>query len=512
MDVNRPTGMFWQQTRAAGLLLPVFSLSSRYGIGTLGREAERFVAFLNRAKQRYWQILPLGPTGEDGNSPYKAFSMFAGNPYAIDLDQLCEIGLLEPKEIRRVCWGHSVARIDYTALYRRRVAVLRRAFERFRADADAAYAAFCAKEAYWLEDYALFMAIKGRQDGRPWQQWEETLRKRRPGALADFTEQNAEELAFWRFVQYQFQRQWNRLKRQARQSGIGIIGDLSIYPADDSVDVWAHPELFLLDEDGFPRLQAGCPPDAFSDAGQLWGNPVYHWDAMKRQGYRWWIDCLRRQAALYDVVRLDHFRGFEAFYVIPAGDLTSERGQWLPGPGLDFFRVAEKELGSINIIAENLGELTPESRRLHAESGYPGMKVLQFAFDSDDSEHLPCHIEADDVAYVGTHDNPTARQWFGTLSKKARGRCLRYMDIKNGRGIAGRMVELALGSKARLAIITPQDYLGLGKQARVNLPGSGRGNWRWRARRGMFSQKLADKIAAMTVKSGRAAAEFDTIK
>lgn len=500
-----------KRVREAGILLPVFSLPSRYGTGTLGHEAWRFILFLRRARQRYWQILPLGPTGP-GDSPYQTFSVFAGSPYLIDLDELCAAGLLEPKEIRRIHWGRRAGRVNYTALYRHRVVVLRRAFGRFCMEDDAGYADFCAREAFWLEDYALFMAIKVRQSGRPWQQWEPALRSRQPAALAHFRRENREELTFWKFTQYQFQRQWDALKRQAERNEINIIGDLPIYPAVDSADVWAHPELFLLNEAGYPKLQAGCPPDAFTSAGQHWGNPVYHWEALKRQGYGWWMDCLRRQSALFDIVRLDHFRGFEAFYVIPEGETTARNGWWLPGPGMDFFRMVEARLGSMNIIAENLGQLTPEARRLHAETGYPGMKVLQFAFDSEHSEHLPCHIRYNDIVYVGTHDNPTTRQWFKELSKEARKRCLNDLKIKNGRGIADRMIALALESKARLAVITLQDYLGLGGRARINLPGSSQGNWKWRARRGMFSRRLADKIAAMTVNSGRANPESGIIE
>ncbi|MDE6955551.1 MAG: 4-alpha-glucanotransferase, partial [Oscillospiraceae bacterium] len=404
--------------RSAGILMPIFSLPSPHGIGTLGRAAREFLDFLRAGGQSYWQLLPVGPTSY-GDSPYQSFSSFAGNPYFIDLDDLAADGLLERAEYGDMDWG-GPDRVDYALLYEKRYPVLRKAVARLLAAPPADYAPFLEDNGDWLEDYALFMALKGENGGVSWDQWPEGERLRRPAALSAARERLAGELDFWRGVQYLFFRQWDALKALAGEKGISIIGDLPIYAARDSADMWADPRQFQTDENLNPVEVAGCPPDAFTADGQLWGNPLFDWERMREDGYRWWLRRIGFQFRLFDVLRIDHFRGFDEYYAIPFGDKTARNGRWKPGPGLDFFQAVNKALGKRQIIAEDLGFLTPSVRRLLRATGYPGMKVLEFAFDPKgaDSEYLPHNYPHNCVVYAGTHDNETLAGWFGSITKE----------------------------------------------------------------------------------------------
>ena len=441
--------------------MPIFSLPSPHGIGTLGRAAREFLDFLRAGGQSYWQLLPVGPTSY-GDSPYQSFSSFAGNPYFIDLDDLAADGLLEREEYGDMDWG-GPDRVDYALLYEKRYPVLRKAVARLLAAPPADYAPFLEDNGDWLEDYALFMALKGENGGVSWDQWPEGERLRRPAALSAARERLAGELDFWRGVQYLFFRQWDALKALAGEKGISIIGDLPIYAARDSADMWADPRQFQTDENLNPVEVAGCPPDAFTADGQLWGNPLFDWERMKEDGYRWWLRRIGFQFRLFDVLRIDHFRGFDEYYAIPFGDKTARNGRWKPGPGLDFFQAVNKALGKRQIIAEDLGFLTPSVRRLLRATGYPGMKVLEFAFDPKgaDSEYLPHNYPHNCVVYAGTHDNET---------------------IEGG------------ASTADLAVMQMQDLLSIGAEGRINIPSTLGGNWQWRMLPGQADPALADRL------------------
>lgn len=479
--------------RASGILMHISSLPSPYGIGTFGEAARRFVDFLSDAGQRYWQILPVGPTSF-GDSPYQAFSTFAGNPYFIDLDILCQQGLLQKGEFEGLDWGNDLSCVDFEKIYERRFPVLRRAFQRFQ-EKDA-LDAFCREQAPWLEDYALFMALKQQFEGKAWLDWEEGARLRRPEALSKYREQLSDEIRFWSFLQYQFYQQWNELKAYARQKGVGFIGDLPIYVAMDSSDVWSNPELFCLDKGLHPELVAGVPPDYFSPDGQLWGNPLYRWEVHKNTGYSWWIERIRAAAAMFDIVRIDHFRGFASFCAIPYGDKNARRGEWHEGPRMDFFKALEKALGRQDIIAEDLGEMTPDVGELLEASGYPGMKVLQFAFDNNwNNVYLPHNHMKNCVVYTGTHDNDTTVGWWETaLSKEDRRHAGEYLGLNFHEGIAWGLIRAAWSSVADLAVAPVQDLLGLGGEARMNTPSTLGSNWSFRLREGMLTAALAERL------------------
>ncbi len=480
--------------RAAGVLMHLTSLPSPYGIGTMGAAARDFVEFLAAAGQRYWQILPVCPTSY-GDSPYQSFSTFAGNPYLIDLDLLAADGLLEPAEYRTIDWESAPDRVNYGALYQKRWAVLRKACARLLAAPPAAYGDFCRENAFWLPDYALFMALKDAHGGRPWTDWEPPLRRRDPDALAQARQTYAADLDFWQAVQYLFFAQWHALKAYANDRGIRIIGDLPIYVAADSVDVWSTPEAFQLDENLCPTEVAGCPPDGFSATGQLWGNPLYDWDAMARQEYAWWVRRIRVLCNTYDVLRIDHFRGFAGYYAIPYGSSDACGGRWRPGPGIALFRAVEKALGRPSILAEDLGFLTDDVRTLLRESGFPGMKVLEFGFDSrDGGDYLPHTYPRHCVVYTGTHDNEPVNGWFDTAPAADTARAVEYLRLTREEGYHWGMMRSAWGSVADLAIVQAQDLLGLGHEARMNTPSTLGGNWSWRALPGAFSPDLAAKI------------------
>ena len=484
--------------RASGVLMHLTSLSSPHGIGTMGKEARAFADFLAAGGQRYWQLLPLGPTGY-GDSPYQSFSTFAGNPYLIDLDFLAEEGLLTEPEYAGEDWGEDPQRVDFGLLYRKRYPVLKKAVRRLLERKEPEYETFLAENAHWLPDYALFMALKDAGGGTPWWQWPEELRRREPRALARTGEELREETDFWQGVQYLFFRQWQKLKEYVNGRGIGLIGDLPIYVALDSADVWAGPELFQLDRELVPTEVAGCPPDAFAADGQLWGNPLFDWERMEADGYAWWIGRIAHQLRLYDMLRIDHFRGFESYYAIPFGEGTARNGRWGPGPGMKLFRAVEAALGQKDIIAEDLGYLTPEVRQMLAESGFPGMKVLQFAFDSrEESDYLPHNYDKNCVVYVGTHDNDTALGWLDTVSPEDRRYAMDYLKLTGAEGYHWGLMRGAWASAAQLAVVTAQDLLGLGSGARMNTPSTLGGNWQWRAMPGVFTEELAQRLRRET--------------
>lgn len=489
--------------RRSGVLLPVSSIPSVYGIGTFSRQAYEFIDFLEKAGQAYWQILPLGPTGY-GDSPYQSFSTFAGNPYYIDLEAFIQDGFLTREECDSYIWYDTVSYVDYEKIYQSRHRILRKAFQRsdYRQQAD--FQEFMAKNGFWLGDYALYMAIKDFFEGRSWLEWDEDIKKRKKSAIAAYRKKLAGEIEFYEFQQYYFSRQWQALKKYANKKGISIIGDIPIYVALDSADTWAHPELFQLDEDYNPTAVAGCPPDAFSATGQLWGNPLYRWEYHKETDYAWWMQRIGYCYELYDVVRIDHFRGFDAYYSIPYEDETAEHGIWKEGPGYDIFRTMKKVLGKKSVIAEDLGFLTPSVLALVKKTGYPGMKILQFAFDSrEESNYLPHNYTQNTVVYTGTHDNDTTLGWFAALNKRDKAYAKKYLNIKSRKDIGWEFIRAAFMSVSDTAIISMQDYLGLGSEARINTPSTLGENWKWRLIEGQCTGELAEKIRQMTKLYGR---------
>ena len=489
--------------RASGILMPISSLPSAHGIGAMGAEARRFVEFLSKAGQAYWQILPICPTSY-GDSPYQSFSTFAGNPYFIDLDELAKRGLLLPEEYENIDWESAPDTINYGALYEKRYKVLRCAANRLLAKPNAAYRKFVKENAFWLPDYALFMALKDAHGGACWLEWEEPLRRREPEALKAAREQYADDVAFWQVVQYLFYAQWNALKGYANRMKIDIIGDLPIYVALDSVDVWSCPQEFQLDENLLPTEVAGCPPDGFSATGQLWGNPLFDWDAMAKTGYAWWVRRIRHMCSIYDVVRIDHFRGFAGYYAIPYGDKTAEHGRWREGPGYALFAAIKKKLGSPRIIAEDLGFLTEDVNALLKECGYPGMKVLEFAFDSrDGGDYRPHSYPNNCIAYVGTHDNEPVNGWMETAAPEDVERAVRYLNLTKKEGFHWGMMRGVWSSVADLAVVQAQDVLGLGHESRMNTPSTLGGNWCWRTEPGAFNSRLARRLHDLMELYGR---------
>ncbi len=487
--------------RTSGILMHISSLPSDYGIGTLGKEAYKFVDFLKSAKQRCWQILPVGPTSY-GDSPYQSFSTNAGNPYFIDLDMLCEEGLLKKTDCDKLSWGADKKRVDYEIIYKNRFKILRKAFNNFKKGDLTEFNAFLEKNEKWISNYALFMSIKDDNGGKSWLEWKDGLRKRDPHSLWEFKSAHEDDVMFWEFLQFKFFEQWDKLKKYANNNGISIIGDIPIYVALDSADVWVYPDLFELDGDLMPTAVAGCPPDAFSPTGQLWGNPLYNWKRHKEFGFDWWIDRIRAAISLYDVVRIDHFRGFEGYYSIPSGDKTAEHGKWLKGPGMDLFDAVKKALGDLPIIAEDLGFLTEDVHKLLKKSGFPGMKVLEFAFDPrEESNYLPHTYTSNSVVYAGTHDNNTLLGWLKELDKDTLDFCKKYLDAEDD--LAWKIIKTAMASVSDTAIIQMQDYLQLDESARMNIPSTLGGNWQWRMGKRDATKKLAEKIADITRTYGR---------
>ena len=483
--------------------MPISSLPSDYGIGCFSKSAYEFVDWLKEAGQTYWQILPLGPTSY-GDSPYQSFSTFAGNPYFISLKALVEEGVLTKEDCDKVSWGRRADSVDYEKIYKGRYKLLRKAYENSNISENPDYQKFVAENSWWLSDYALFMAVKDQFGGVEWTKWAEDIRLRWQNALDYYREEMYFEIEFQEYMQFKFRQQWMKLKAYANEKGIQIIGDIPIYVAMDSADTWANPGLFKLDENNEPTQVAGCPPDGFSATGQLWGNPLYRWDVHKNTGFEWWIKRLAHCFNMYDVVRIDHFRGFDEYYAIPYGDKDAKRGWWEKGPGIDLFRAISASLGDREIIAEDLGYMTDSVKRLVEESGYPNMKVLEFAFDSRDSsgagDYLPHNYDKNCVVYTGTHDNETLAGWYRELKKEDKKFALRYMGRKklSVNEAVWEIIRLAQSSVADTCIIPIQDYLCLGNEARINHPSTLGGNWIWRLHKDEISKKLVKKIRRMT--------------
>ena len=484
------------KSKCSGVLMHLSSLPSEYGIGTMGAEARKFVDFLEAAGQSYWQMLPICPTSY-GDSPYQSFSTYAGNLYFIDLDLLCEQGLLRPEEYKDRDWGSDPKQVDYGKIYESRYPVLRKAAERFAEQIPESYETFCRNNAYWLDDYALFMSLKEVHDGKPWQEWEPELRNRDKKVLDLVLLQCMKKIQFWKIMQYLFFEQWKALRTYANEHGVKIIGDLPIYVSLDSVDVWAHPELFQLDGEKVPKEVAGCPPDGFSADGQLWGNPLFDWDYMEKDGYSWWVARIQYLCNVYDMLRIDHFRGFDSYFAIPYGDANAKRGHWKQGPGMDLFSAVEQKIGKQNIMAEDLGYMTDSVKKLLSDSGFPGIKLLQFAFDSRDGGgdmYLPENYPENCVAYTGTHDNDTSVGWVTSAEPEDVKQAFRYLHTDTAEDINWKMMRAIWESAAGLTIVQAQDLLGLGSWSRMNTPSTVGKNWKWRALKGSFTLELAEKI------------------
>ena len=486
--------------------MPIFSLPSPYGIGTLGKEALNFIDFLQAAGQKYWQMLPVGPTGY-GDSPYQSFSTFAGNPYFIDLEILVEEGSLLPEEITQRSWGEHPWLVDYEKVYQNRFSLLRLAFQRDQAAHAREIGDFARENASWVQDYALYMALKQHFHMACFTDWQdEALKKGEGEALKVCRSLLAEETEFYIYLQYQFFKQWERVKSYARTQGIGIIGDIPIYVSMDSADVWSAPEYFLLDENRRPIEVAGVPPDYFSDAGQLWGNPLYNWEAMKKDGYSWWIRRIAGAARLYDVLRIDHFRGMESYWSVPYGETTAQKGRWIQGPGMDLIQVLQEHFPKVAFIAEDLGYLTPQVRRLVEASGFPGMKILEFAFDRRDaanSVYLPHSYTKNTVCYTGPHDNATLAGWILDADPEDVAAAMAYFNVQEADKLPAAMLRGGMASVSDLFVAQMQDYLELGEEARINVPGQAFGNWRWRMKAGVLTGDLARKIRKLTELYGR---------
>ena len=491
--------------RKCGVLLGVSSIPSNYGIGAFSKEAYKFVDFLEKAGQNMWQILPLGPTGY-GDSPYQSFSTFAGNPYYIDLEALIEEGLITKEECDSYDFGDNVEYIDYEKIYLSRFKALRTAYKNSNIAANADFQKFIADNAYWLDDYALYMAVKNENDSKGWNDWDEDIKLRKPEAVAMYKEKLKEEIEFYQFQQFYFAKQWFALKEYANNKGIEIVGDIPIYVAFDSADAWTNPELFQFDDTCTPTGVAGCPPDAFSATGQLWGNPLYDWEYHKSTGYDWWMKRIGYCYQLYDVVRIDHFRGFDEYYSIPYGDPTAENGKWMPGPGYDLFRTMKEKLGDRAVIAEDLGFLTDSVIKLIEDTGYPGMKILQFAFDSrEESDYLPSKYTPNCVVYTGTHDNDTIVGWYNTIEGADKEFAKRYVGITDDADpeLNWKFIKTAMTSVADTAIIPIQDYLGLGTEARINVPSTLGTNWKWRLKMEACTDELANRMKELAKECDR---------
>ncbi len=482
--------------RTSGVLMHISSLPNSQGIGTFGKSAYKFVDMLRDAGQTYWQILPLCPTSF-GDSPYQSFSTFAGNPYFIDLEILETQGFLKADEYKDIDFGQDKTKVDYQKIYFGRNKVFEKVEKHFFKNTPDDFDDFCQKNAFWLDDYSLFMAIKDEFLGKEFSKWDDDIKNRKPSALAHYKNATKQKQNLHKMLQYLFFEQWEKLKNYANENGIKIIGDLPIYVAADSSDVWASPENFLLDQTNTPTVVAGCPPDAFSKDGQLWGNPVYDWEYMKNDNYSWWVKRLEYALKLYDVIRIDHFRGFDSFYCIEYGRTTARVGEWRKGPGMDLFRTLKRELGTLPVIAEDLGFLTPSVKRLLKASKFPGMKVLQFAFSSgEDTDYLPHNYTKNSVVYTGTHDNDTILGWLKTAKRSEKKFAREYMNCK--RDLHINMMRTALSSVSDTAILTMQDLLYLGSDARMNVPSTLGTNWLWRASHEQLNEHTFDLLSCYT--------------
>lgn len=493
-------------SRGAGILLPISSLPSPYGIGTLGKEAYRFVDFLQSAHQKFWQVLPVAPTSY-GDSPYQGFSAFAGNPYFIDLDLLVDEGLLDIAEVRNKNWYYHPAYIEYGTQFNERFPLLRKAFANSIHKENAEYEMFCQKNEYWLNDYALFMACKVYFNHAGWSDWEEDIRFRKPEAVEKYASLLKEDIEFWKFVQFKFFEQWSALRAYANNAGISIIGDIPIYVAFDSADVWTHPDIFQLDENLTPIKVAGVPPDAFSDDGQLWGNPLYDWEKIEKGGFDWWRNRIAASANLYNVIRFDHFIGVSQYYTIPYGSKDGKTGEWKKGPGQKLIDVMMEAAGETKIIAEDLGVAVPEVKELLAKNHLPGMKIIEFAFGGGaDNEHMPHNYIPNYVVYGGTHDNDTLAGYFSSCQWWEKDYACDYMGVRDKNSIQeiiDAVFRTAYGSVASVVLFQAQDLLGLGSEARMNMPSSMGNNWKWRLLPGQLGEKEAEKLRHLCRVYGR---------
>lgn len=481
--------------RKSGILMHISSLPSQYGIGKMGKSAYDFVDYLVNAGVKCWQILPLSPTSY-GDSPYQSFSVYAGNPYFIDFETLKREGLIKKSDYEEIKWQDNERQVNYSLIYENCFKVLRQAYKTYRRDISKRYHDFVEKNKSWLDDYALFMVLKFKNGGKPWYEWDKKLAARDKDALEKAADELSKETEFFKFIQYKFFRQWANLKKYANDKGIEIIGDMPIYVSYDSVEAWATPELFQFDKNKKPKAVAGCPPDDFAVTGQLWGNPLYDWEYHKKTGYKWWIERLKFSASVYDIVRIDHFRGFESYYSIPYGNKTAEKGEWKKGPGAELFKTAEKELGKLNIIAEDLGFITDDVRQMLDAVGYPGMKVLQFAFgEGGESEHLPHNFTTSNcIAYTGTHDNDTLKGWIASQSSDTIKYCMAYINTKKKKDIPKGIIRAAWGSVAEIAVAQMQDFLNSDPSCRMNTPSTLGCNWQFRTHESDFTDKMAKRI------------------
>lgn len=499
----------WLKERSAGLLLHPTSLPGDQGIGVLGPDAYRLIDFAREAGMKYWQVCPLGPTGY-GDSPYQCFSAFAGNPYLIDLEALVSFGLIEKTELAPIRELPN-SRVDFGRIFSRKWPILQTAYIRYREKGMpdlpdyGLFEGFQAENAGWLNSYAFFMALKNHFDGSSWLDWPDPYRSMAGAHGAPLAGQLAREIAFQKFIQYLFFGQWGQLRKYANRNNLGIIGDIPIFVALDSADVWVHSEIFQLDDNGRPEAVAGVPPDYFSPMGQLWGNPLFHWEAMDASGYGWWMDRLSANSKLFDVVRLDHFRGFETYWKVPAGAEDARSGEWINGPGIDFFLAVKKRFPKVELIAEDLGLITPKVRELLRRTGLPGMAVLQFAFSGDSKNlYLPHNLASNSVLYPGTHDNDTTRGWYDSMPPEIQHQVRRYLSV-DGSDISWDFIRAAYSSVSNMAIITLQDILGHGSDSRLNLPGEASGNWQWRFSRDDFEKlfNLAPNLRDLAETCGR---------
>ncbi len=488
--------------RSSGILFHPTSLPGKYGIGTLGKEAYAFIDFLKKSRQKLWQIFPLGPTGY-GDSPYQSFSSFAGNPYLIDFDLLIEAHLLSEEDLRDIFFGDNEEYIDYGAIYNQKYPLLRKAYENFKSSDNHEMREnlehFKRENASWLNDYSLYISLKNHFNGLPWNEWAHDIKNREHGAMEHYKNELADDIEYHNFIQFLFFKQWGDVKRYANENGIKIIGDIPIFVAADSSDAWANPEIFLFDEERKPVKVAGVPPDYFSATGQLWGNPLYNWQKLKETNYSWWVERVRANLSTCDIIRIDHFRGFEAYWAVPYGDDTAINGQWEPGPGIDLFNAIKSQLGELPIIAEDLGLMTQGVIDLREATGFPGMKILGFAFDSgEENDYLPHTYTKNCVVYTGTHDNDTLIGWFQKAKEEDRQFARDYLNSRSDDEIHWDAIRGAWSSVASMAISPVQDFLGLGREARINTPGVAAGNWQWRLRHGVLTDELAERIAKLT--------------
>ena len=497
--------------RSAGILMHIASLPGEFGIGTLGKEAYKFADFLNKSGIKNWQILPIGHTSY-GDSPYQCFSAFAGNPYFIDFDMLRDQGILQEDDYKYENYGKNPEKIDYALIFDVKYKVLKKAYKNYKESTyldglKKEFEDFKEENKFWLEDYALYMAVKNSFGLISWHEWDEDIKLRKPEAMKKYKEELADEIEYWSFLQFLFFYQWQELKTYANSLGINMVGDIPIYVAEDSVDTWSNPDNFKVDKKTLkPLTVAGCPPDNFSATGQLWGNMIYDWDYMKSDKYSWWVARIRESLKIYDVLRIDHFRGFEAYWEIPYGDETAINGKWTKGPGMSLFNTIKDELGEVDIIAEDLGFQTDSLVEFLQETGFPGMKILQFAFGSDDGKNdsLPHNYVENCVAYTGTHDNDTFVGWLTeTGSKDEANEAKLYLGLNHEEGYNWGFIRGIWNSVANLAIAPMQDFLNLGNETRINFPSTTSGNWQWRAKKDSYNNELAYRIYGMTKRARR---------